>query len=416
VGEPCPICEQAVQELPAHQAGHVAASEKALARAERALRTATAEAAEATRALDGAHVLLASLQEQHEQLAARLVGAPSAAEAAVALERLDVAERELAGAKQRESAARSRLKSAEREVADAQAEAAAAWQAFDTTRDAVAHLGPPAPARTDLQVDWNELLAFAASAGPQFERAAAEAGSRATGADDARTRLVDQIRVMCREAGIDGGEQPARAVSAALATARADLAAVVEAVDRAAVLRRDDAEHEVAEALARELARHLNANMFEKWVLDESLGRLVASATAILADLSQGTYSLTLDAKTSNFCVIDHANADAVRSARTLSGGETFLASLSLALALADEVAQMAAGGAARLDSIFLDEGFGTLDADTLDTVAGALEELQARGRMVGVISHVPELAERMPVRFHVAKGPSGSTVTRTEA
>ena len=74
--------------------------------------------------------------------------------------------------------------------------------------------------------------------------------------------------------------------------------------------------------------------------------------------------------------MVDHANADAVRGAKTLSGGETFLASLALALSLADQVVDLAADGSARLESIFCDEGFGSLDLDTLDVVATALEEL----------------------------------------
>jgi exonuclease SbcC len=75
----------------------------------------------------------------------------------------------------------------------------------------------------------------------------------------------------------------------------------------------------------------------------------------------------------------------------------------------------MAAGGAVQLESIFLDEGFGTLDADTLDTVGGALEELAA-GRMVGLVSHVRELADRLPVRYVVTKTPTTSTVERVDA
>ena len=105
-----------------------------------------------------------------------------------------------------------------------------------------------------------------------------------------------------------------------------------------------------------------------------------------------------------------------MRSVRTLSGGETFLTSLALALALADQIAQLAATGDVRLESVFLDEGFGTLDADTLDTVADALEELGATGRLVGVVTHVRELAERMPVRFEVTKVGATSLVTRAEA
>jgi DNA repair protein SbcC/Rad50 len=113
--------------------------------------------------------------------------------------------------------------------------------------------------------------------------------------------------------------------------------------------------------------------------------------------------------------VLDHRNADEPRTVRSLSGGERFLASLALALALAEHVAELAAEGAARLESLFLDEGFGTLDADTLDVVAAAIEELGSRGRMVGVVTHVRDLAERIPVRFDVRRGPEGSTVRRVD-
>ena len=90
---------------------------------------------------------------------------------------------------------------------------------------------------------------------------------------------------------------------------------------------------------------------------------------------------------------------------RTLSGGETFQASLALALALSAQMSALAAAGAARLDSIFLDEGFGTLDPETLEVVATTLETLAQGQRMVGVITHVAALAERVPVRFHGLPG-----------
>ncbi len=73
------------------------------------------------------------------------------------------------------------------------------------------------------------------------------------------------------------------------------------------------------------------------------------------------------------------------------------------------------AGSAARLETILLDEGFGTLDADTLEVVATALEELGARGRMVGVVTHVPELADRLPVRFEVRKVGGAAQVVRVD-
>jgi exonuclease SbcC len=93
-----------------------------------------------------------------------------------------------------------------------------------------------------------------------------------------------------------------------------------------------------------------------------------------------------------------------------LSGGESFLASLSLALGLAD-VVQAYAGGI-HLDTVFVDEGFGSLDPEALDLAFRALVDLQRAGRLVGIISHVPELKERIDVRLEVISTQRGS-VTR---
>src|SRR5262249_34481371 len=133
-----------------------------------------------------------------------------------------------------------------------------------------------------------------------------------------------------------------------------------------------------------------------------------------LHELSRGTYSLTIDGR-ANFCVIDHANADAVRSARTMSGGETFLASLALALALAEEVARLASASTDAVEAIFVHRGLRTLDPSTRDTFSPASEDRCARGRVVGLVTHVRDLAERLPVRFEVARDGTTSTVTRVE-
>jgi exonuclease SbcC len=132
-------------------------------------------------------------------------------------------------------------------------------------------------------------------------------------------------------------------------------------------------------------------------------------------ELSGGQFELSLsDGESANFTVIDHADADAVRPVKTLSGGETFQASLALALALAQNLGALANNGAAQLDALFIDEGFGTLDDTTLDVVANTLESLALNaGRMVGVVTHVPALAARVPVRFRVDRDPRGSTVNR---
>lgn len=97
--------------------------------------------------------------------------------------------------------------------------------------------------------------------------------------------------------------------------------------------------------------------------------------------------------------VVDTWQADAVRDTRTLSGGESFLVSLALALALSDLVSDKT-----RIDSLFLDEGFGTLDADTLDTALDALDSLNASGKTIGVISHVEAMKDRIPVQIKVRK------------
>lgn len=104
----------------------------------------------------------------------------------------------------------------------------------------------------------------------------------------------------------------------------------------------------------------------------------------------------------------------AIRPAKTLSGGETFMASLALALGLADTVA--AESGGVVLDTLFIDEGFGGLDADTLDAVMGVLDELRAGGRVVGIVSHVDEMRQRIPSRLHVIRGRTGSHLRATVA
>ncbi|MDQ6656899.1 MAG: SMC family ATPase [Actinomycetota bacterium] len=100
------------------------------------------------------------------------------------------------------------------------------------------------------------------------------------------------------------------------------------------------------------------------------------------------------------------AHTGTVRPAKTLSGGESFLASLALALGLADVVADESGGRV--LDTIFVDEGFGTLDAGTLDLVMDTLDDLRAGGRVVGLVSHVDDLRQRIPTRLHVRRTAAG--------
>jgi DNA repair protein SbcC/Rad50 len=149
------------------------------------------------------------------------------------------------------------------------------------------------------------------------------------------------------------------------------------------------------------------------------LDDIVASANIHLSRLSRGRYTLvrTTEVSRGNGAKgLDLAVSDSwcggERSVNTLSGGEMFLASLSLAFGLSD-VVQSYAGGI-RLDSLFIDEGFGSLDSETLDTAMNALESLRLSGRLIGVISHVGELSERIPAHIQVkrlADGSSGAAV-----
>lgn len=218
-----------------------------------------------------------------------------------------------------------------------------------------------------------------------------------------------------RDAAEPGDRAPLGQVRDALAevATRAQVS-VDHAVERQAEAQRRDAEIATLRVQADvdgELGRLLDARGFERWLMAEAVEDLVARATERLLELSRGQYSLV--AHDTDFRICDHRNADERRDAKTLSGGETFLASLALALALAESIAELAADGTPGMGSLFLDEGFGTLDPETLDVVAGAIEELGASGRMVGVVTHIRDLAERMPVRFEVAKGPTTSTVER---
>jgi exonuclease SbcC len=205
-------------------------------------------------------------------------------------------------------------------------------------------------------------------------------------------------------------------VAAAIAQAQAHLARVRENRATARELAERATAEEERARVAKELAQCLRADAFERWLCTEALDLLVTAASDTLRELSDGQYELALGAR-NEIEVIDHAEAGMRRNARTLSGGETFQAALALALALSDQVAGLSATAARSLDSLFLDEGFGSLDPATLDTVAATLERLAGgRERMVGVVTHVPALADRIPVRFEIRRDAKGSHLHRATA
>ena len=150
-----------------------------------------------------------------------------------------------------------------------------------------------------------------------------------------------------------------------------------------------------------------------QYVLSIMLDQVLVSANRFFSTLSRGRYALRLmDAPKGGNAyggldleVLDGASM-LPRSIETLSGGEQFLASLSLAFGLSDVV--QAHSGAVGLDAIFIDEGFGSLDGETLDTAMKALAMLRQGGRLIGVISHVSELKSRIPCRVEVTRDGEG--------
>ncbi len=157
--------------------------------------------------------------------------------------------------------------------------------------------------------------------------------------------------------------------------------------------------------------------MLETYIQMTFFDRIIARANLRFLAMSGGQYELRRRAEGEkgsqsglDLNVIDHYNGTE-RSVRTLSGGESFLASLSLALGLSDEI-QASAGGI-RLDTMFVDEGFGTLDDETLRQVMKALSGLTEQNRLVGIISHVSELKERIDRQIVVTKEKSGGSSVR---
>ncbi|HWR29371.1 MAG TPA: SbcC/MukB-like Walker B domain-containing protein, partial [Negativicutes bacterium] len=153
---------------------------------------------------------------------------------------------------------------------------------------------------------------------------------------------------------------------------------------------------------------------FERYVLGFLLDEVNLYANLRLKKMTRGRYRLRRrenreDKRTGaglDLEVLDGYTGEA-RPVQTLSGGETFLASLSLALGLAD-VVQSRSGGI-HLETLFVDEGFGTLDPETLELAINALQDLQQGGRLVGIISHVPELRERIDARLEIIPVARGS-------
>jgi exonuclease SbcC len=347
-----------------------------------------------------------------ESLAAEPDDATAAAEIARALQLADAARREDLAAR----TVRDALRDAETAARTVDKEISCAWQELRSARDPLVGLGAPELTSEDLTQAWAILTGWAVTAAGERTTRCEHATASASRAEEHRLTLEARIAAAFAQCGLSVEGDIARIaptqVAAALYEARSTLNRVIERRAEAAALVAERDEATSAHQVAKLLGEQLRSNNFPRWLVASALDVLVADASESLLELSGGQFELTHD--NGDFVVVDHADADARRPVKTLSGGETFQASLALALALSSQLAGLASEGAPRLESIFLDEGFGTLDEANLETVANTLENLATRGdRMVGVITHVPALAERIPVRFSLSRDQRTSTIVR---
>ncbi len=415
IGEPCPVCTAVVEVLPSEASPHdLAAVVARVAEAESRLAAATSAFTDVTGGLEAGRKLLEGLKEElaslgdmsgpaeeelratrsrvveHHELVKRLREADRAARTAHERVRvaLDAVQREEQTARESLSAALVGIAIDEPPEFGAELPVDRAWDAMVRWRDG---------ALVDRKLELEAL-----------DTARSEIDRRRAG-------ITAEMKEMMPEAGVADPIALGPVIAGSIARAEANLERFVELKDRVGLWTSDLAAARQKAAVASVLARELAAAGFEGWILEEALSGLVDGANAVLASMLGGSYSLQVEKR--DFVIVDHANADERRPVRTLSGGETFLVSLALALALAERLAMLSPAGTARLESILLDEGFGTLDGETMETVAGVLHELSASGeRVVGIVTHVKELAELMPVRFVVERGPDGATVHRVDS
>jgi exonuclease SbcC len=414
-GEPCPVCRQLVDELPVGEVPPVLEDAEALlgeaiGTENEARRTEQAR----TKHLAAEQARLAGLEDRIDKLEETLSGGLDLEAARRAKEAVSAAVTEGQRARGEADATTAAFRAAQKSVAALESDISEARRRFDQTRDGLAMLEPPMPVRENLADDWAQLAAWAQTTVGKLKRDAAASERTVEQLRVELSKREGAIRTRADKEGIGHEDRPIRdVVVAATASVAHDLTGLRKDMQLASEHRSSLARNTEEAELARALGRHLSATGFEAWLMEEALAALVTGANLLLDDLAGGAYSLEVVKR--DFRVIDHRNANERRQVKTLSGGETFLVSLALALSLAEQLASMSVHGGSRLESVFLDEGFGTLDVETLDTVAHVIQELGARGRTVGIVTHVRDLAEQVPVRFEVRKGVGTATVDRVE-
>jgi len=265
------------------------------------------------------------------------------------------------------------------------------------------------------------------------DRALAETQEAVTQAENALTEVRTVLQTALRESGLSDLGPEGERLRERLDTMRGQMYAWQEQRGRLEAeigdLERRCAEKEQEEEklraaesdtrLAAELRKLLGAE-FTDYLSEGAVKALMYDASTHLQKLTHGRYSFRIDYKagkrgTIELLIVDHEDSQRARPTHSLSGGETFLASLAIALALSQSFREIATGRAAKTSTecLILDEGFGTLDREGVQLVTETLQELRGEeGRMVGIITHVEEVAAAMPTRIEVRKGNRSSTIT----
>ena len=223
----------------------------------------------------------------------------------------------------------------------------------------------------------------------------------------------------------DAAAREAASLQARAAESHEHLSRAVDGVEQAAAAYEEAAGSSADLIRVANLARGENeaGTPLATWVLQARFEEVLVFANERLSQMSSGRYELIRVAEETGqrrrrkglgLAVVDHLGDERTRDPRTLSGGETFYVSLSLALALADVVS--AESGGVSLETLFIDEGFGTLDADTLQAVMAEIDHLRAGGRTVGIVSHVAELRDQIAERIAVRRVASGGSTLKVTA
>ncbi len=408
-GDPCPVCTREVSDLPdLAEVPEVAGLEQAAEDAETRV-ARLREAAEAARtAVTTLETTRAALAEQRDAVLIELGDSPDEAGLASALAELERVAAAREASKQTVKETESKVKTAQRDLEDLADESRSVARRLTSAQLTVADLEPPVPEADEVAVQWKELIVWRDRTREKYSSDLREVAKASTESERTADRARRELAETLADHGVPAVEPYAVQVATSLQAARSTVDSHEKAAEASVALAAQVEESTAAAAVANSLANHLKANGFEQWLMSGALADLVAGANDLLDQLSGGGYSLHSD-ESGSFSIVDHRNADEMRRVETLSGGETFLVSLALALSLAETLASKGGSG---LDAIILDEGFGSLDDESLDTVAAVLEELSGSGLMVGVITHVKELAARAPVRYEVTREPTGAKVS----